>query len=450
MLNAHFRKLSKNSIPIVVAAAAFTLPAMRLQAQPTAIADGVAGYEVACSIQDSSGFRACGEPPSGRSCDAEGTYASQPSKESTDITFDNRSDKAVKVYWLNFKGERVLYQSLAPSGRIAQPTFVGHNWLIATLGEQCVGIFETASASIVDDGSVTLAPPAIPEYEQPAPPEDGLVWTPGYWAWSEDVGDYYWVAGTWMDAPTVGYLWTPGYWFARRGRFVWQAGYWGPHVGFYGGINYGFGYFGRGFVGGAWRDGRMMYNSAVTNVGQFRSANTYNHPVPNDASIGRMSYSGGGGGTHAQPNAGELAAAGEHHIPPTMAQLQQLRTAHGNPAMRAGFNNGHPSIAAVSRPGENSSASTPSVQHGTLSFTHSVPAPHAARATGTAVSSRAPAQSTSAAAVHAQSQPRAQSQPQVARASAEKQSAPQEDRQPHQTSSQTHPRTVPRAEGHPP
>ena len=32
--------------------------------------------------------------------------------------------------------------------------------------------------------------------------------------------------------------------------FVFYDGYWGPHVGFYGGINYGFGYFGLGFEGG--------------------------------------------------------------------------------------------------------------------------------------------------------------------------------------------------------
>jgi hypothetical protein len=431
MLNTRW-KLPKNSVPVLVAAAAFALPVMRLQAQPTAIADGVAGYEIACSIQDSSGFRACGEPPSGRSCETEGNYASQPSKESTDITFDNRSDKPVKVYWLNFNGARVFYESLAPSGRIAQPTFVGHNWLIATLGEQCIGIFKTASESIVAEGSVTLAPPAIPEYEQPPPPDDGLVWTPGYWAWSEDIGDYYWVPGTWMDAPMVGYLWTPGYWFARRGRFVWQAGYWGPHVGFYGGINYGFGYFGRGFVGGAWRDGRMIYN----------------HPVPDNASNSRVSYSGGGGGTNAQPNAAELAAAAEHHIPPTVAQLQQLRLAHANPAMRAGFNNGHPSMAAGSRPGEVSRASTPPVQHGgTLSFTHSIPPPHTARATDAAVSSKAPAPS---AAAHAQSQPRPQTPTHVIRAPAEKQPAPQEDQQPRPTSSATHPRAVPHTEGHPP
>ena len=53
--------------------------------------------------------------------------------------------------------------------------------------------------------------------------------------------------------PRAGVLWTPGYWGFAGGVYAWHAGYWGPHVGFYGGINYGFGYGGVGFVGGEWR-----------------------------------------------------------------------------------------------------------------------------------------------------------------------------------------------------
>ena len=98
--------------------------------------------------------------------------------------------------------------------------------------------------------SVRFGPPALPVYEQPICPADGLLWTPGYWAYDDDDG-YYWVPGTWVEAPEPGFLWTPGYWGWGNGFYIWNAGYWGPHVGFYGGINYGFGYFGVGFGGGA-------------------------------------------------------------------------------------------------------------------------------------------------------------------------------------------------------
>ena len=40
-----------------------------------------------------------------------------------------------------------------------------------------------------------------------------------------------------------------------RAAFIWHLGYWGPHVGFYGGVNYGYGYVGVGFVGGRWEGG---------------------------------------------------------------------------------------------------------------------------------------------------------------------------------------------------
>ena len=62
-------------------------------------------------------------------------------------------------------------------------------------------------------------------------------------------------------------MWTPGYWGWGGAAFIWHAGYWGPHVGFYGGINYGFGYTGVGFVGGEWRGRDFFYNRSVVNIG---------------------------------------------------------------------------------------------------------------------------------------------------------------------------------------
>ena len=83
--------------------------------------------------------------------------------------------------------------------------------------------------------SVGIAPPAIPVYTQPMCPGDGYIWTPGYWAYTDD--GYEWVDGAWVLAPYVGALWTPGYWGWGGGGYFWNAGYWGPSVGYYGGIN---------------------------------------------------------------------------------------------------------------------------------------------------------------------------------------------------------------------
>ncbi|HSB31624.1 MAG TPA: YXWGXW repeat-containing protein, partial [Candidatus Sulfobium mesophilum] len=128
--------------------------------------------------------------------------------------------------------------------------------------------------------SVTFAPPALPVYVQPPCPGPGYIWTPGYWAWDPDYG-YYWVPGTWVLAPFPGVLWTPGYWGWSDGVFIWYEGYWGPVVGFYGGINYGFGYSGVGYDGGYWRGNAFYYNKTVNNINVTNITNVYSKTVVN-------------------------------------------------------------------------------------------------------------------------------------------------------------------------
>src|SRR5581483_2417893 len=121
--------------------------------------------------------------------------------------------------------------------------------------------------------SVNIAPPPLPVYEQPPCPEEGYIWTPGYWAWGDD--GYYWVPGVWAAAPFEGALWTPAYWGWNNGNYIYNDGYWGPTVGYYGGINYGFGYMGIGYVGGMWEGNVFRYNTAITNVNTTIIHNTY-------------------------------------------------------------------------------------------------------------------------------------------------------------------------------
>src|SRR5258708_28334433 len=106
--------------------------------------------------------------------------------------------------------------------------------------------------------SATFGPPPLPVYVQPPCPVEGYLWEPGYWAWDPDDDDYYWVPGVWVAPPTIGFLWTPCYWGFSDGIYLFHGGYWGPEVGFYGGINYGCGYYGEGFAGGVWRGGRFF------------------------------------------------------------------------------------------------------------------------------------------------------------------------------------------------
>ncbi|MGO9516239.1 MAG: YXWGXW repeat-containing protein, partial [Candidatus Korobacteraceae bacterium] len=153
--------------------------------------------------------------------------------------------------------------------------------------------------------SVSFGPPVLPVYSQPYCPAPGYIWTPGYWAWSPDQNDYYWVPGTWVPAPQPGFLWTPGYWGFSAGFYRWNPGYWGPQVGFYGGINYGFGYPGDGYYGGRWQGRDFYYNRAVNNV-NITNVNVYNQTV-NNVTVNRVAYNGGPGGIQAQPTQQQLA-----------------------------------------------------------------------------------------------------------------------------------------------
>ena len=210
----------------------------------------------------------------------------------------------------------------------------------------------TLTASAVSNAgvfvSVTIAPPMLPVYEQPLIPGPGYLWTPGYWAWGPD--GYYWVPGTWVQAPYVGALWTPGYWGWGGGVYLWHAGYWGPHIGFYGGINYGCGYTGVGYHGGYWEGGAFRYNRAVNNVNVTNITSTYNTTVVNNTSVTRVSYNGGSGGVMAQPTPQERIAERDRHTPVLPVQAQHEMAASSNRALLASVNRGHPPVAATVRP----------------------------------------------------------------------------------------------------
>ena len=199
--------------------------------------------------------------------------------------------------------------------------------------------------------SIHIGPPALPVYVQPPCPEEGLIWTPGYWAYGPY--GYYWVPGVWVRPPQVGFLWTPGYWGFAGGVYGWHAGYWGPHVGFYGGVNYGFGYGGVGFVGGGWSGSTFRYNTAVTNVNTTVVKNVYvNKTVINNTNIvnnNRVSYNGGPGGVQAAPNAQQLAAAREQHFQATNNQVAHEQLARGDRNQLASVNHGAPAAAAMDR-----------------------------------------------------------------------------------------------------
>jgi hypothetical protein len=133
--------------------------------------------------------------------------------------------------------------------------------------------------------------------------------------------------------PDAGYLWTPGYWGWGGDGYMFNEGYWGLSVGFYGGIDYGFGYFGRGYRGGRWNHGHFFYNSGVNNLNRGQERNVYSQRV-REGAASRISYNGGEGGRTDHATANEEAAGRGRHIAPVAAQAEHAQSARVDPKQR--------------------------------------------------------------------------------------------------------------------
>jgi hypothetical protein len=207
-----------------------------------------------------------------------------------------------------------------------------------------------ASAQVSAEISVNVAPPPLPAYEQPPIPGDNYIWVPGYWSWDQAEADYYWVPATWVEAPQPGLLWTPSYWSWNDSAFVFIPGYWAPQVGFYGGIDYGYGYTGNGYQGGRWENGNFYYNRTVNNIANVNIRNVYNETVAVNTT-NYVSYNGGNGGIEARPTPEQQAAAKERHIQATALQTRQAEAASKNRELFSKQNHGQPTVAATSKAG---------------------------------------------------------------------------------------------------
>jgi hypothetical protein len=208
--------------------------------------------------------------------------------------------------------------------------------------------------------SINIAPPPLLLYAQPPVPGEGYIWMPGYWRWSDSDRDYYWVPGTWVMAPNEGDLWTPGYWAFERGGYFWHMGYWGRRVGFYGGINYGYGYFGSGYQGGRWDRGSFRYNRAISNVGTRVVHQVYSTPAASNRRSNRISFNGGKAGAVARPTASQRQFQSAEHAGPRAEQVEHETAARGLPTQHATGSHVVPQVAATPRPSEFAS---PRVEH---------------------------------------------------------------------------------------
>jgi len=242
---------------------------------------------------------------------------------------------------------------IATSTQVALPM---HNkpmnssrWLASYLIIAVLALVSTPAFSQVSI-SLDIAPPPLIVDTQPSCPDDGYLWTPGFWAYDDNAGVYYWVPGVWVQPPEVGLLWTPAYWGWNGNAYVFNQGYWGPTVGFYGGVNYGHGYWGNGYGGGRWNNGHFAYNTAANNVAGGRIHDTYADRSVVRSSSNRVSYNGGKGGLSTRPTAQQQQVSQQSHVQPTPQQQAHIQTAAQTRSHQVKVNTNKPATSAAPQP----------------------------------------------------------------------------------------------------
>jgi dipeptidyl aminopeptidase/acylaminoacyl peptidase len=98
----------------------------------------------------------------------------------THVTFFNRLDFPVTVWWVDGSGGRHKYADLAPGQRHRQHTFGQHIWLVLDSGGEVLAVFEATdeeALAIIDGGEPDYVPPTAPPVEilgAAVPSPDGL------------------------------------------------------------------------------------------------------------------------------------------------------------------------------------------------------------------------------------------------------------------------------------
>ena len=74
----------------------------------------------------------------GRNCPAPGSVRSQNSSTKVTLHFANSSNRAAKIYWLDYQGNRQFYRELKPGQDYMQPSFMTHAWIAVDPRGDCI------------------------------------------------------------------------------------------------------------------------------------------------------------------------------------------------------------------------------------------------------------------------------------------------------------------------
>ena len=95
-------------------------------------------------------------------CAEEGALRSASSTTAVRLVFVNDGAEELRLIWLDFRGERVPYGTIAPGATFRQDTFSDHAWLAADAAGHCRAIFvATGAPGLVPLSNLEPAP--VPE-----------------------------------------------------------------------------------------------------------------------------------------------------------------------------------------------------------------------------------------------------------------------------------------------
>lgn len=74
----------------------------------------------------------------GRNCPAPGSERSLESKVKVTLHFANSSNRAAKIYWLDYQGVRQFYKELKPHQDYKQSSYMTHPWIAVDPKGDCI------------------------------------------------------------------------------------------------------------------------------------------------------------------------------------------------------------------------------------------------------------------------------------------------------------------------
>ena len=78
-------------------------------------------------------------------CGLETSLRSEKFDRPTRVEFINKLQIVIQLFWLNYEGQRVFYNSLPPGKSYVQQTYVTHPWVATNAAGGCLSIYQPSS-----------------------------------------------------------------------------------------------------------------------------------------------------------------------------------------------------------------------------------------------------------------------------------------------------------------